>query len=525
VLNASGEILFRRGLPGTDNQYAPPVIVNPDRPARDLTLVRTAAGMAIAVSDLTADTVSVYTFSGTAFTRTAIVAAGRLPQRIAAADLDGNGLDDLVIANTLDNSLTVAFQQADGSFISTFPALPVGVTPSDIALLDVDGQDGLDIVVSNRSSGDIDVLFNDPAHTFARTARYRAGLGVSGLQDIDGRLNPSSREEPVSLVAGQFTSDTLPDLVVVDRGAHQFGTLIGTPGGGFTNPQEDFRFSTSQGLDVNDRPGQVVAADFDRDGKLDIAILMEDRGEVWLYKGLGNGRFTLLSRVPAGNAPTGLAVDDVNNDGNPDLMVGNDFGDILFILGNGDGTFRPFIRTDQRVPFVVTDLNGDGVLDVVLGDQARDLASSQIRVPDTGDFTPGAFQRDGRNGLIGPGDVVQADLDGHYGTDLIFANTGSNNVLVYLRQPDGSFADQPLSFFAGTSPTALHVADLNGDGMPDLVIANQGSNDVSVLLGSHDAAGNWTFRLGPRLKSGGLNSSAQQGKCSGLGKGKGLTLW
>src|SRR5262249_33795885 len=95
-----------------------------------------------------------------------------------------------------------------------------------------------------------------------------------------------------------------------------------------------------------------------------------------------------------------------------DLLVGNASGDVLFILGNGDGTFRPFVRTDQRVPFVLTDLNGDGVLDVVLGNEARDLASSQIRIPGTDDFTPGAFQRDGSNGLIGPGDVAQADVNG-----------------------------------------------------------------------------------------------------------------
>src|SRR5262249_7818519 len=163
------------------------------------------------------------------------------------------------------------------------------------------------------------------------------------------RLSP---EEPVSLVAGLFTSDTLPDLVVVNRGTHSFGTLIGTPGGGFTNPQEEFRFSTSQGFDVNDRPGQAVAADFDLHGKLDVAILREDpmisedrHGEVWLYKGLGDGRFRLRSRVVAGNDPTGLAVDDVNNDGNPDLMVGSGFGDIQLILGNGDGSFRPFVRS------------------------------------------------------------------------------------------------------------------------------------------------------------------------------------
>jgi hypothetical protein len=327
------------------------------------------------------------------------------------------------------------------------------------------------------------------------------------LQSVDGVVQPAAREEPVSVVAGPFLGSGRTDLVVVNRGAHAFGTLPGTPGGGFANPAEGYSFSTSDAGKVNDLPGQAAAADFDGDGQLDLAILMEDRGEVWVYRGQGNGAFTLTATVPAGNAPTGLSIDDVNGDGSPDLMVGNGFGDILFILGNGDGTFRPFVRTDQRVPFVAA-TGPDGVTHVYLADQAHDRAAELLRQPGTRTFSPGAFQRDGSDGLIGPGAVALADLDGKNGDDLVFANSGSNNVLVYLRGPDGSFADEPLSFFAGTNPVALNVADLNGDGRPDLVVGNQGSNDVSVLLGSRDDLGNWTFRYGPRLKSGGLGVNA-----------------
>src|SRR5262249_21145331 len=159
-------------------------------------------------------------------------------------------------------------------------------------------------------------------------------------------------------------------------------------------------------------------------------------------------------------------------------------------------------------PFVATDLDGNGTIDVVLAQEARDVARSLSRDKlDTG-FTPGAFRRDDNEGLIGPGDVALADVDGKNGKDLIFANTGSNNVLIYLRQADGTFAEQPLSFFAGTNPTGLHVADLNRDGIPDLAIANEGSNDISVLLGSRGHGdvngdgkvnGKDLFRFGPRL--------------------------
>src|SRR5439155_18075506 len=121
-----------------------------------------------------------------------------------------------------------------------------------------------------------------------------------------------------------------------------------------------------------------------------------------VYAGHGDGTFTLTATVSAGNAPTGLAAADVNGDGNPDLMVGNGFGDILFILGNGDGTFRPFVRTDQRVPFVAA-AGPDGVTHVFLADQAHDRAAELLPRPATRPFSPGRFQPDGRHSQIGPG--------------------------------------------------------------------------------------------------------------------------
>src|SRR5262249_39035195 len=310
--------------------FASPVFLNPDAPGRDLALVRGASGLALAVTDVTGDTVSLFTASGRGVTRTVAFQAGSLPQRLAAADLDGDGLDDLVTANAGSDSVTIALQQSDGTFAAP-RAVAAGVAPSDLAFADVDGAGGLDVLVSNRSSGDISVLFNDPAHAFTRTARYRAGTSVSGLQPAGGTLQPRSPEEPVSLVAGAFNGDRRPDLVVVSREARRLTLLSGTPGGGFANPQESLRTPTSGPEGVNDRPGQAATADFNADGRPDIAVLMEDRGEVWLYLGAGDGTFSRGATVRAGSAPTGLSTDDVDGDGRADLLVGNGFGDLLFI--------------------------------------------------------------------------------------------------------------------------------------------------------------------------------------------------
>src|SRR5262249_21473634 len=115
VLDTSGHVLFRQGLPGPDSPFAPPVTLDDaahlgeDRPARDLPLLHPATGLAIATADARFDpglssanhfvyTVSLYRVAADgSVLRTTLFSTPRLPSRIAAADLTGNGLDDVVV--------------------------------------------------------------------------------------------------------------------------------------------------------------------------------------------------------------------------------------------------------------------------------------------------------------------------------------------------------------------------------------------------------------------------------------------
>ena len=99
----------------------------------------------------------------TAFATTA------LPTSLIAADLTGNGLDDLIAANALDNSVTIAFQTAAGAFRAPV-TVATGTAPSDIAVGDVNGDGLPDIIVSDQGSGDVTVLLNNPAHSFNQVA-------------------------------------------------------------------------------------------------------------------------------------------------------------------------------------------------------------------------------------------------------------------------------------------------------------------------------------------------------------------
>src|SRR5262249_45196071 len=104
-------------------------------------------------------------------------------------------------------------------------------------------------------------------------------------------------------------------------------------------------------------------------------------------------------------------------------------------------------------------------------------------------------------GVLAPGAVLLHDMNGDGFPDLIVANSGGNNVLVYPGLGDGQFGppvNGTKGFPVGTDPTGLTVANLNGQ--PDLLVADTGSNDVSVLLGKGSGS-SWTMIPGPRIQT------------------------
>src|SRR5206468_1872933 len=119
-------------------------------------------------------------------------------------------------------------------------------------------------------------------------------------------------------------------------------------------------------------------------------------------------------------------------------------------------------------------LTGTGQTDFVLSNNSQDLLSVQFS------GATGGFLQGRSDGLRAPGPVSIADMNADGIPDLVVANTGANDVLVYLGLGHGKFAPSQR-FFTGTSPEGLTVADINRDGVPDLVVANAGSNDVTIL--------------------------------------------
>jgi hypothetical protein len=526
VLDRSGRILFRQGLPSSNlifqsPTFAPPVILNPAHPAREITILRTGSELVIAAADSRFDpdlstsqfvfTVSVYRVdSNGAVSRHTAFSTTAPPSRLVAADLTGDGLADLIAANPLDNSVTVALRNATGDFLAPI-TVPSGNAPSDIAVADVNSDGRPDVLVSSQASGDVSVVLNDAALVFNQTLRFRAGTQPYGLDMSSDSPLVSSLAESVSLVSGDFTGDGSNDVVVVNRGAHSVTVLPGNGRGGFANPQVSLTTSTSDGFNINERPGATVAGDFNRDGDLDVAVLMQDTGQLWIFTGNGAGIFHHTFTIAAGDQATGLSVVPGSGDGHLDLLVGNGFGDVLHLAGKGDGTFQ--IRGNRVSLSVVPDLFGPGQAGVLVGNQQDNRVTVQAQTSGGSGFSAVETLGADNESQLAPGDV-QWSLLARNATlpDAVVVSTGGNAVIVYhtLSVSNGTpvFSSTPHTYFVGTAPTSVTVADINGDAIPDMLVANRGSNDVSVLFGTYATNGEWLGNVGPRLRSGGAGPIA-----------------
>jgi hypothetical protein len=290
---------------------------------------------------------------------------------------------------------------------------------------------------------------------------------------------------PSDVVAADFNADGKADVVLANgfssqsNPPHLAGVLLGNGDGTFKTP---VNYSTAP------QTFGVAIGDFNGDGHLDLAVSGQHSiTSDWAFSTLlGNGDGTFQpSKYQSSNfrGASHLAVADFNRDGNLDIIeidvINTNF--VAVALGNGDGTFKPLVTS--AIPgesyTAIGDLNGDGILDLV----GSNTFSGPYVTLGNGD---GTFQTPTYlNTTSTAGGVALADLNGDSKLDIVF---GGNNAMVYvcLGNGDGTFqtcagySDDPGGF------GYVHVVDLNADGKPDLIIGHLADYTFSYLLGNGD---------------------------------------
>jgi hypothetical protein len=336
------------------------------------------------------------------------------PFALAAADLNQDGKPDLAISD--DTVVYVMLGKGDGTFAAA-PESPVkmpsppyedGISPGtgSMAVGDFNHSGHPGLAVAEFQTMAIAIMLGNGDGTFAPSSAAFAdpeGLWTNAVEaadfNADGYLDLaiiSSGGSPVALgygrgafnTAGYLWGQGLPSLpagaAVGDfNGDGKLDVATASPAGTTQNPNSDvaiwlgngdgtFTQATGSPIRLGQDSSAIVAADFNGDEKLDLAVADSGANAVFILLGNGDGTFQPPVTVPVGDGPVAIAVGDFNNDGKLDLAVANNGdGTVTLLLGNGDGTFTeapgsPYAVGSDAFAIAAADFNGDGKLDLAV---------------------------------------------------------------------------------------------------------------------------------------------------------------
>jgi hypothetical protein len=351
------------------------------------------------------------------------IPVGRGPRWISVADVNHDGKPDILVTNADSETVSVLLGDGLGQFHEAHGSpFAAGHLPNDIGVADMNGDGNLDMVIADHQSPYVTILLGD---------------GKGGFRPAPGSpVDVHSTPHPHAVAVADFNGDGKPDVTTDSWGKNQIELLLGDGKGGLVTPGRYFK--------VGNRPYERLrTADFNHDGHPDVVTTNLDDGTVTILLGDGKGGFREAQGSPfaAGAKPWQMVVDDIDGDGNADLVVipyERDIANerenaVTVLLGDGKGAFRPMAGS----PLPLGDCHGEN-------------------------------------------SVTAGDLRGNGKHAIVVACAESKKLKLFERGADGRFAASTIPFKGGWGSVAL--ARLTAAPTSDLITANNEAGTISIFF-------------------------------------------
>ena len=277
---------------------------------------------------------------------------------IAMGDFNNSGHLGLAVGEINNEAAVIYLGNGDGTFslssASFANALSMPISAVEAADFNADGN--LDLAITGQILGVSPVVLGYGKGAFSTAGNLYTTSFAGGF--------------PTGVAVGDFNGDGELDAAVANGfgespGFSGVAVSLGNGVGTFTQP-------SGSPIPLGQSLSAIVTADFNGDGKLDLAVTDSAGNAVIILLGNGDGTFGTPSPIPVGNGPYGIVAGDFNSDGKLDIAVANEAdGTVTLLLGNGDGTFTqasgsPYAVGALPIGIAAADFNGDGKLDLAV---------------------------------------------------------------------------------------------------------------------------------------------------------------